>query len=145
MTDFTMSSTFTVALTDLLDDIDFDNIIDVDSLKDSLNELEDAALSWSVDQEHWQMVLPHWQTGEQLYRGQMNNAGRNIQQRRTERQRDYVNDAIQSKALKTIQVELMHWQMENVERKIAAGAAQLSVKQWSGAGADSRRYIEQSG
>lgn len=39
VTDFTMSSTFTVALTDLLD-----NIIDVDSLKDSLNELEDAAL-----------------------------------------------------------------------------------------------------
>lgn len=42
VTDFTMSSTFTVALTDLLDDMD--NIIDVDSLKDSLNELEDAAL-----------------------------------------------------------------------------------------------------
>ena len=44
VTDFTMSSTFTVALTDLLDDMDMDNIIDVDSLKDSLNELEDAAL-----------------------------------------------------------------------------------------------------
>lgn len=44
VTDFTMSSTFTVALTDLLDDMDLDNIIDVDSLKDSLNELEDAAL-----------------------------------------------------------------------------------------------------
>lgn len=44
VTDFTMSSTFTVALTDLLDDLDMDNIIDVDSLKDSLNELEDAAL-----------------------------------------------------------------------------------------------------
>lgn len=42
VTDFTMSSTFTVALTDLLDDMD--NIIDVDSLKESLNELEDAAL-----------------------------------------------------------------------------------------------------
>ena len=27
VTDFTMSSTFTVALTDLLDDIDFDNIV----------------------------------------------------------------------------------------------------------------------
>lgn len=40
VTDFTMSSTFTVALTDLLDDMDMDNIIDVDSL----NELEDAAL-----------------------------------------------------------------------------------------------------
>ena len=44
VTDFTMSSTFTVALTDMLDDMDMDNIIDVDSLKDSLNELEDAAL-----------------------------------------------------------------------------------------------------
>lgn len=44
VTDFTMSSTFTVDLTDLLDDMDMDNIIDVDSLKDSLNELEDAAL-----------------------------------------------------------------------------------------------------
>lgn len=44
VTDFTMSSTFTVALTDLLDDMDMDNIIDVDSLKDSLNELEDVAL-----------------------------------------------------------------------------------------------------
>lgn len=44
VTDFTMSSTFTVALTDLLDDMDMDNIMDVDSLKDSLNELEDAAL-----------------------------------------------------------------------------------------------------
>lgn len=44
VTNFTMSSTFTVALTDLLDDMDMDNIIDVDSLKDSLNELEDAAL-----------------------------------------------------------------------------------------------------
>lgn len=44
VTDFTMSSTFTVALTDLLDDMDMDNIIDVDSLKDSLNELEDAAM-----------------------------------------------------------------------------------------------------
>lgn len=44
VTDFTMSSTFTVALTDLQDDMDMDNIIDVDSLKDSLNELEDAAL-----------------------------------------------------------------------------------------------------
>ena len=44
VTDFTMSSTFTVALTDLLDNMDMDNIIDVDSLKDSLNELEDAAL-----------------------------------------------------------------------------------------------------
>ncbi len=36
MTDFTMSSTFTVALTDLLDDIDFDNIVDVDSLDEFL-------------------------------------------------------------------------------------------------------------
>lgn len=44
VTDFTMSSTFTVALTDLLDDMDMDNIVDVDSLKDSLDELEDAAL-----------------------------------------------------------------------------------------------------
>ena len=44
VTDFTMSSTFTVALTDLLDDIDFDNIVDIDSLQNSLDELEDAAL-----------------------------------------------------------------------------------------------------
>lgn len=44
VTDFTMSSTFTVALTDLLDDVDLDNVVDVDSLQDSLDELEDAAL-----------------------------------------------------------------------------------------------------
>ena len=44
VTDFTMSSTFTVALTDLLDDIDFDNVVGIDSLQNSLDELEDAAL-----------------------------------------------------------------------------------------------------
>lgn len=45
VTDFTMSSTYTVALTDLLDDLDLDEIVDVDSLQDSLEELEDAALA----------------------------------------------------------------------------------------------------
>ena len=44
VTDFTMSSTFTVALTDLLDDVDLDNVVDIDSLQDSLDDLEDAAL-----------------------------------------------------------------------------------------------------
>ncbi len=39
-----MSSTYTVALSDLLDDMDMDNIVDVDDLKDSLDDLEDAAL-----------------------------------------------------------------------------------------------------
>lgn len=44
VTDFTMSSTFTVALTDLLDDMNLDNVVDIDSLQDSLDDLEDAAL-----------------------------------------------------------------------------------------------------
>lgn len=44
VTDFTMSSTYTVAMSDLLDDVDMDSIVDVDSLQDSLDELEDAAL-----------------------------------------------------------------------------------------------------
>ena len=44
VTDFTMSSTFTVALTDLLDDMNIDDIADFDELQDSLDELEDAAL-----------------------------------------------------------------------------------------------------
>ena len=44
VTDFTMSSTFTVALSDLLDDLDLDDIGDVDELKDALDDLEDAAL-----------------------------------------------------------------------------------------------------
>lgn len=45
VTDFSMTSTYTVALTDLLDDIDLNEIVDVDSLQDSLEELEDAALA----------------------------------------------------------------------------------------------------
>lgn len=44
VTDFKMSSTFTVALTDLLDDLNLDDVVDMDSLQDSLDELEDAAL-----------------------------------------------------------------------------------------------------
>ena len=44
VTDFTMGSTFTIALSDLLDEIDLKNVTDFDTLKDSLNELEDAAL-----------------------------------------------------------------------------------------------------
>ena len=44
VTDFTMSSTYTVAMSDLLDDLDTDDITDVDELKDALDDLEDAAL-----------------------------------------------------------------------------------------------------
>ena len=41
---FSMSSTFTVALTDILKQLDTDKITNIDDLKDSLNDLEDAAL-----------------------------------------------------------------------------------------------------
>lgn len=44
VTDFTMTSTYTVAMSDLLDDLDTDDITDVDELKDALDDLEDAAL-----------------------------------------------------------------------------------------------------
>lgn len=44
VTDFTMSSTYTVALSDLLDDINMDDIADVDDLQTALDDLEDAAL-----------------------------------------------------------------------------------------------------
>lgn len=44
VTDFTMTSTYTVAMSDLLDELDTDDITDVDELKDKLNDLEDAAL-----------------------------------------------------------------------------------------------------
>lgn len=42
--DFTMSSTYTVALSDLLDDVDMDSIVNVDDLQNALDDLEDAAL-----------------------------------------------------------------------------------------------------
>ncbi len=44
VTDFTMSSTYTVALSDLLDDMNMDDIADVDDLQTALDDLEDAAL-----------------------------------------------------------------------------------------------------
>ena len=44
VTDFEMSSTFTVGLSNLTDDLDLDKITDVDSLQDALDELDDAAL-----------------------------------------------------------------------------------------------------
>ena len=44
VTDFTMSSTYTVALSDLLDDVDMDSIVNVDDLQTALDDLEDAAL-----------------------------------------------------------------------------------------------------
>lgn len=44
ITDFEMSSTFTVGLSDLTKDLDLDNITDMDSLQDALDELDDAAL-----------------------------------------------------------------------------------------------------
>ncbi len=44
VTDFTMSSTYTVALSDLLDDMDMDSIVNVDDLQTALDDLEDAAL-----------------------------------------------------------------------------------------------------
>ncbi len=44
VTDFTMSSTYTVALSDLLDDVDMDSIVNVDDLQNALDDLEDAAL-----------------------------------------------------------------------------------------------------
>ena len=39
-----MSSTYTVALSDLLDDMNMDDIADVDDLQNALDDLEDAAL-----------------------------------------------------------------------------------------------------
>ena len=42
--DFTMSSTYTVALSDMLDDVDMDSIVNVDDLQNALDDLEDAAL-----------------------------------------------------------------------------------------------------
>ena len=39
-----MSSTYTVALSDLLDDVDMDSIVNVDDLQNALDDLEDAAL-----------------------------------------------------------------------------------------------------
>lgn len=44
VTDFEMSSTFTVGLSNLTDDLALDKITDVDSLQDALDELDDAAL-----------------------------------------------------------------------------------------------------
>ena len=44
VTDFSMSSTFTVALTDILSELDLDETDDFDKIKDKLNDLEDAAL-----------------------------------------------------------------------------------------------------
>lgn len=44
VTDFKMGATFTIALSDLLDDMDWKNVTDFDTLKNSLNDLEDAAL-----------------------------------------------------------------------------------------------------
>lgn len=44
VTDFEMSSTFTVGLSDLTKDLDLDNIADMDSLQNALDELDDAAL-----------------------------------------------------------------------------------------------------
>lgn len=44
VTDFEMSSTFTVGLSDLTKDLDLDNIADMDSLQNALDKLDDAAL-----------------------------------------------------------------------------------------------------
>lgn len=44
VTDFTMSSTFTVALDNLLEDLNLKEIGDTDALKSAVDELEDAAL-----------------------------------------------------------------------------------------------------
>ena len=43
VTDFSMSSTFTFALTDLLNSLDLDDVDGLDDLKDSMDELTDAA------------------------------------------------------------------------------------------------------
>ena len=43
VTDFSMSSTFTFALTDLLNSLDLDDVDGLDDLKDSMNDLTDAA------------------------------------------------------------------------------------------------------
>lgn len=44
VTDFAMDPTFTIALTDVMEELNTDDIADYDKLKDSLNDLEDAAL-----------------------------------------------------------------------------------------------------
>ena len=44
VTDFQMDSTFTVAMSDVLKELDVDGIADTDELTDALDELEDAAL-----------------------------------------------------------------------------------------------------
>ena len=44
VTDYEMSSTFTVGLSDLTKDLDLDNIADMDSLQNALDKLDDAAL-----------------------------------------------------------------------------------------------------
>ena len=44
VTNFTMSSTFTVGLSDLFDQLNLHDITDMDSLKSSLDELENAAM-----------------------------------------------------------------------------------------------------
>lgn len=44
MENFSLDSTFTVALDDVLDTIDTDNITGYDDLKDALSDLEDAAM-----------------------------------------------------------------------------------------------------
>lgn len=44
VTDFEMDSTFTVAMTDILKQLDVDSISDTDELTDALDDLEDAAL-----------------------------------------------------------------------------------------------------
>ena len=44
VTDCEMSSAFTVAMTDLLDNLDLDNVDGLDDLKDSMKDLTDAAV-----------------------------------------------------------------------------------------------------
>ena len=44
VTDFTMSSTYTVALSDILEDLNVKEIVDYSSLQSALDELENAAL-----------------------------------------------------------------------------------------------------
>ena len=48
VTDCEMSSAFTVALTDIFKDIDFDNIDGLDDLKDSMKDLTDAAVKQKI-------------------------------------------------------------------------------------------------
>lgn len=44
VTDCEMSSTFTAALTDIFKDMDLGDVDGLDDLKDSMNDLKDAAL-----------------------------------------------------------------------------------------------------